>query len=98
MKDGKQHITLQLDSHKLAFDIVPEKEPCYRQAAQQINRYFQIYQKQMPRATTELLWAYVALQMAVNLYDDAREKSLQPIEEKLEELNQLILQNIQQTI
>ena len=94
MKGGKQHITLQLDSHKLAFDIVP----CYRQAAQQINRYFQIYQKQMPRATTELLWAYVALQMAVNLYDDDREKSLQPIEEKLEELNQLILQNIQQTI
>ena len=98
MNERKQHITLTLDTHRLAFDIDPEKEPNYRQAAQQLNPYFQSYRRQMPKATTDLLWAYVALQMAVNLYNDAREKQLQPIEDKLHELNQLILNNIQQTL
>ncbi|MBR1922883.1 MAG: cell division protein ZapA [Paludibacteraceae bacterium] len=98
MNERKQHITLTLDTHRLAFDIDPEKEPNYRQAAQQLNHYFQSYRRQMPKATTDLLWAYVALQMAVNLYNDAREKQLQPIEDKLHELNQLILNNIQQTL
>ena len=33
---------------------------------------------------------YVALELAVNLHSDAREKNLKPILEKLEVLNQLI--------
>ena len=97
-ENGKQHITLVLDTHRLAFDVEPEKEPNYRKAAQQLNHYFQSYRKQMPKATTDLLWAYVALQMAVNLYDDAREKNLQPLNEKIDQLNQLILNNLQQQL
>ena len=37
---------------------------------------------------------YVALDMAVNLHANASANSLQPIEEKINELNQLILKEL----
>jgi hypothetical protein len=49
----------------------------------------------LPNQSAEQIWVYVALEMAVNLQADAHAHRLQPIEEKVQELNQLILKTIQ---
>lgn len=94
MEENKQNITLQLDTFRFAFKVEREKESVYRRAAEICNSSFQSYRKAMPKATTEMLWAYVALQMGCNLCDDAREKNLQPVEERINQINQLIQTHI----
>lgn len=74
----------------MSLDIPREAEPLYRNAAVTLNERYQYYQRRMLKASAEQLWLYVALELAVNLHADAREKSLKPIHEKLELLNQLI--------
>ena len=85
-----QHITLQIVSHRVALNIVPEQEPLYRNAAHKINELYQKYQKVYPNMPVEQLWSYVALALAVNLQSDARDKNIGPIIDKVRELNQLI--------
>ena len=87
---AKQHINLQIGAHNVSLDIPREAEPLYRNAAVTLNERYQYYQRRMLKASAEQLWLYVALELAVNLHADAREKSLKPIHEKLEVLNQLI--------
>lgn len=89
-KQDKQNITLVLDTFRFAFKVERDKEAVYRRAAELCNSSFQSYRKAMPKATTEMLWAYVALQMGCNLCNDAREKDLQPIENRINQINQLI--------
>lgn len=93
----KQHITLQLDAHHISLNVMSNKEALYRNAAEQINERYRHYRKLLPSQSAEQLWVYVALEMAVNLQADAHAHRLQPIEEKIAELNQLILNTIQQT-
>ena len=45
--------------------------------------------------SAEQIWVYVALEMAVNLQADAHAHRLQPVEEKIQELNQLIINTLQ---
>ena len=47
------------------------------------------------RNAAEQIWVYVALEMAVNLQADAHAHRLQPVEEKIQELNQLIINTLQ---
>ena len=47
-----------------------------------------------PNKSAEQLWVYVALDMAVNLQADAHAHRLQPVDEKIQELNKIILQHI----
>ncbi len=94
MEEDKQNITLILDSFRFGFKVERSKESVYRRAAELCNSSFQSYRKAMPKATTEMLWAYVALQMGCNLCNDAREKSLQPVEERINQINQLIQTHI----
>lgn len=94
MEEDKQNITLVLDSFRFAFTVERSKEAVYRRAAELCNSSFQSYRKAMSKATSEMLWAYVALQMGCNLCNDAREKNLQPVEEKINQLNQLIQTHI----
>lgn len=94
MTQRKQHITLQLDAHHLSLNVLPDKEHLYRKAAEIINERYKHYQKIAPNRSAEQLWVYVALDMAVNLSADAHANRLQPIDEKLQELNKLILQHI----
>lgn len=94
MTQRKQHITLQLDAHHLSLNVLPDKEHLYRKAAEIINERYKHYQKLAPNRSAEQLWVYVALDMAVNLSADAHANRLQPIDEKLQELNKLILQHI----
>ena len=74
--------------------VTPEQEPAYREAAELLNERYQHYLKLRPNASAEQLWMYTALEVAVRLQSDVREKSLVPIEKQLKELNQLITNTI----
>lgn len=86
----KQNINLQVGGYNLAMSIDPEHEPFYRDAAEQLNQRYKQYAAAFPKMSVEQLWIYVALSMAVNLQSDARDKNLQPVIDKIRELNKLI--------
>ena len=90
----KQHINLQLDAHHNSLNVIADKEVLYRNAAEQINERYRHYRRLLPTQSAEQIWVYVALEMAVNLQADAHAHRLQPIDEKIQELNQLILNTI----
>lgn len=90
----KQHINLHLDAHTVGLDVPREAEPNYRKAAELLNQRYRYYLKLRPTASAEQLWMYTALEMAVSLQSDAREKSLEPVEKELQELNKKILTTI----
>lgn len=85
--NDKQHITLTLDAHRVALDIDRDREAIYREAGAMLNHRYQFYQRRMPQASAEQLWVYVALEAGVNLQSDAREKNLEPVLKKIEQLN-----------
>lgn len=87
----KQHINLHLDAHNVGLDVKREDEPNYRQAAELLNKRYQHYLKIRPNASVEQLWMYTALEVAVSLVSDAREKSLKPVEQALKALNDEVL-------
>jgi hypothetical protein len=93
----KQHITLQLHAHRISLDVPVEHESFYRRAAEILNEKYLFYQqKYKTLVSAELLWVYVALEIAVSLAaeEDAREKDITFVKDKVQELNKLILQNI----
>ncbi|MBO7456645.1 MAG: cell division protein ZapA [Paludibacteraceae bacterium] len=92
----RQHINLHLDAHSVGLDVPRDQEPNYRAAADLLNRRYQYYLKLRPTASAEQLWMYTALEVAVALQSDAREKSIAPIEKELKELNNLIEKTIKQ--
>ena len=94
MIGDKQHINLHLDAHTVGLDVEREQEPIYRKAAQLLNQRYQYYLKLRPNASAEQLWMYTALEVAVSLQSDAREKSLVPVEKEIKELNELILEKL----
>ena len=96
MLNDKQHINLHLDAHTVGLDVPREQEPNYRKAAELLNRRFQYYLKLRPNASAEQLWMYTALEVAVALHSDAREKSLVPVEKELNKLNALIIEKLNQ--
>lgn len=96
MLNDKQHINLHLDAHTVGLDVPREQEPDYRKAAELLNRRFQYYLKLRPNASAEQLWMYTALEVAVALHSDAREKSLVPVEKELNKLNTLIIEKLNQ--
>lgn len=96
MAGDKQHINLHLDAHTVGLDVPREQEVNYRNAAELLNRRYQYYLKLRPNASAEQLWMYTALEVAVALQSDAREKSLVPVEKELKELNKLIINTIKQ--
>ena len=74
----------------MGLDVLRDQEPNYRKAAELLNKRYQYYLKLRPNASAEQLWMYTALEVAVALQSDAREKSLVPVEKELKELNELI--------
>lgn len=96
LNSDKQHINLRLDAHTVGLDVPREQEPNYRAAAELLNKRYQYYLKLRPNASAEQLWMYTALEVAVALQSDVREKSLVPVEKELKEINQLILKTINQ--
>ena len=96
METDKQHINLHLDAHTVGLDVPREAEQNYREAAVLLNKRYQYYLKLRPNASAEQLWMYTALEVAVALQSDAREKSIVPVEKELKELNELIKNTIKQ--
>ena len=96
LNPDKQHINLRLDAHSVGLDVPRDQEPNYRAAAELWNKRYQYYLKLRPNASAEQLWMYTALEVAVALQSDVREKSLVPVEKELKEINQLILKTINQ--
>ena len=96
MISDKQHINLHLDAHTVGLDVAREQEHNDRKAAELLNRRYQYYLKIRPNASAEQLWMYTALEVAVALQSDAREKSIAPLEKEIKELNQLINKTINQ--
>ena len=90
----KQHITLRLDAHQISINVPAEQEHLYRRAAKILNNKYHIYQKRMQSTSAELLWVYVALEMAVNFSAEVHANRLEPIDEKIKELNNKILQQL----
>jgi hypothetical protein len=90
LMSDKQHINLHLDAHTVGLDVPRDMEPNYRKAAELLNKRYQYYLKLRPNASAEQLWMYTALEVAVALQSDAREKSLVPVEKEIKELNELI--------
>ena len=94
MSSEKQHINLHLDAHTVGLDVPRDQEPNYRKAAELLNKRYQYYLKLRPNSSAEQLWMYTALEVAVALESDAREKSLVPVEKELKELNELIKKHL----
>ena len=94
LNSAKQHINLHLDAHTVGLDVPRDQEPNYRKAAELLNKRYQYYLKLRPNSSAEQLWMYTALEIAVALQSDAREKSLVPVEKELKELNELIKKNL----
>ena len=91
MATNKQHINLHLDAHAVGLDVPLDQEPNYRRAAELLNKRYRYYLKLRPNASAEQLWMYTALEVAVALQSDVREKSLEPVEKEVKELNEEIL-------
>lgn len=85
-----------MDAHSVGLDVPREQEANYRKAAELLNKRYQYYLKLRPNASAEQLWMYTALEVAVALESDAREKSLVPVEKEMKELNNLIKQTIKE--
>ena len=94
MASDKQHINLHLDAHTVGLDVPRDQEPNYRKAAELLNKRYQYYLKLRPNSSAEQLWMYTALEVAVALESDAREKSLVPVEKEIKELNELIKKHL----
>ena len=83
-----------MDAHTVGLDVPRDQEPNYRKAADLLNRRYQYYLKLRPNASAEQLWMYTALEVAVALQSDAREKSLIPVEKEIKELNEQIKEKL----
>jgi len=90
MSDQKQRINLRLDIHTVPLDVEREKEQTYREATEWLNKRYQFYAARFRDASPEKIWLYVALESAVGLHADVRDKSLEPVKKKLSELNNRI--------
>ncbi len=90
----KQNITLRLDAHEVRLSVDRDKEEIYRKAAVTLNETYRRYAAAYPQLSVEKLWVYTALEVAVNLHSDIREKDLIPVKDKIEALNRLIEEKI----
>ena len=93
MGGQKQNITLRIDCHEVKLLVERDKEEVYRKAALTLNETYQRYQQTYPQLSVEKLWVYTALEVAVNLHSDIRDKDLQPLLDKIKQLNDLIIHN-----
>lgn len=85
-----QNINLEVDCHRFRLKVERSQEPVYRRAADTLNNTYKRYATRFPQKPVEELWVLVALEVAVSLHSDIREKDLKPVMEKLAELNEKI--------
>ena len=93
----KQHINLRIGAHTVSLNVNAEDEPLYRNAAQKIIDTYAKYEKHFPKTSVEQLWVYVAIELAVNLQSDMRDKQLQPLMDVVRQMNEEIEKTLAQT-
>ncbi len=96
MANEKQNITLVLDWHRIPLCVDRADEQVYREAAKMLNTLYEKYEKRFPQKSPEELWMYVALSVARDLKQDTRDKNLQPVMEKVAEMNKELQQFLEQ--
>lgn len=94
MQQRIQHITLRLDAHHISLNVPMDQEHLYREAAKLLNEKYRFYQKKMQTSSAEMLWVYVALDVSVHFCSNAHANSIKPIDQKIQEINNKILQQI----
>lgn len=84
-------VNLNIGPHSITLPNTPiEREQATRAAAKHLNERYLHYQTHYPKASQEQIWLYIALESATLLKMDIRDKALEPIEEKIKELNSRI--------
>ncbi len=90
----KQNITIYINKIPLRFTIDPSEEQIYREAANAVNQTYESMKSRFQTIRNDDLWMYVALQMATNWRRETNNNQLQPIVEKLKELDNKIVQHL----
>jgi cell division protein ZapA (FtsZ GTPase activity inhibitor) len=85
------NITLQLGDHTMRFPVAWNEEKYYREAAAQLNKRFQYYSSGMKSKSAEQIWVYVALEAAVNLQRENAKYDIEPVVERINNINKTIL-------
>ena len=83
------------DSFNIRLTVSRDREAQYRQARDVLNERYKKYASRYPSKPLAELWLYVALDVAVMLQSDAREKSLEPYVQVVDALNKEIENTIQ---
>lgn len=86
----KRNVNLTIVSHKIALAVEEQDEPSFRDAATRVNDLYKQYQRAYPQLTSEQLWAYVSLALAVELEQDSRDKAVEPLLERVRRLTEKI--------
>ncbi len=84
------NITLQIGDHTMRFPVAWNEEKYYREAAEHLNKRFQYYSSGMKNKSAEQIWVYVALEAAVNLQRENAKYDIQPIMQRLQDINKSI--------
>lgn len=84
------NITLQIGDHTMRFPVAWNEEKYYREAAEHLNKRFQYYSSGMKNKSAEQIWVYVALEAAVNLQRENAKYDIQPMMQRLENINKSI--------
>lgn len=94
MENKLLNINLRIDCHEVRLQVPRDEEPIYRKAALILNKTYQKYLNRYPQLPIEKLWVYSALEIAVELQRDVRDKDMAPIVDRLQQLNQYLSQQI----
>lgn len=84
------NITLQIGEHTMRFPVAWNEEKYYRDAAAHLNNRFQYYSSGMKNKSAEQIWVYVALEAAVNLLRENAKYDIEPMLQRIENINQSI--------
>ncbi len=84
------NITLQIGEHTMRFPVAWNEEKYYRDAAAHLNNRFKYYSSGMKNKSAEQIWVYVALEAAVNLLRENAKYDIEPMLQRIENINQSI--------
>jgi len=84
------NITLQIGEHTMRFPVAWNEEKYFREAAAHLNNRFQYYSSGMKNKSAEQIWVYVALEAAVNLLRENAKYDIEPMLQRIENINQSI--------
>ena len=60
--DDKIKMTIKLDAHIVGLEVKSSSKQSVREAESILNRRFQYYREKYPKASSEQLWMYTAIE------------------------------------